>query len=91
MRVKNVRKTRKSLHDAAEEFISVKTAQKVRERTVREYRKYLDDFVQKSSDSLGMDELKRDLLRYFAAVQDTSSGHHLPVINKDNKWPSYMK
>lgn len=31
MRVKNVRKTRKSLHDAAKEFISFKTAQKVRE------------------------------------------------------------
>ncbi|MBR3972402.1 MAG: hypothetical protein IKJ99_00455 [Oscillospiraceae bacterium] len=72
MRVKNVRKTRKSLHEAAEEFISCKTAQKVRERTIREYRKYLDDFVQKSSDSLEMDDLKRDLLHYFAAIPDTS-------------------
>lgn len=69
MRVKNVRKTRKSLYEATEEFISFKTAQKIRERTIKEYRKYLDDFVRKSSDSLEMDNLKQDLLRYFAAFR----------------------
>ena len=72
MRVKNVRKTRKSLHEAVDEFISFKTAQKVRERTIREYRSYLDDFVLTSSDSLELDDLKKDLLRYFAAIPDTS-------------------
>jgi hypothetical protein len=71
MRVKNVRKTRKSLYEATEKFISFKTAQKVRERTIKEYRKYLDDFVRKSSDSLEMDNLKQDLLRYFAVIPDT--------------------
>ena len=55
MRVKNVRKTRENLHEVVEEFISFKTAQKLRERTIAEYRKYLNDFVRKSADSLDAD------------------------------------
>ena len=55
-----------------EEFIAFKAAQKVRERTIRDYTKYLNDFVQKSTDSLELDDLKGDLLRYFAAIPNTS-------------------
>lgn len=72
MRVKNVRKPKRSLRDAAEEFMSYKAAQKVRERTLKEYRSYLDDFISNSSDSLELDDLKSDLLRYFSAIPDTS-------------------
>lgn len=72
MRVKNVRKTKKNLHDAMDEFIACKKAQKLRERTVADYSKYFDDYLDKSSDSLELDDLKRDLLRYFAEIPDTS-------------------
>ena len=37
MRVKNVRKTKKNLHDAMDEFIAYKKAQKLLERTVADY------------------------------------------------------
>ena len=72
MRVKKVRKTKKTLHEVMEEFIAFKAAQKVRERTIRDYQKYLNDFVQKSTDSLELDDLKGDLLHYFAAIPNTS-------------------
>ena len=68
MRVKNIRKTKKKLHDAIEEFIAYKTVQKLRERTVADYQKYLEDFQGTSSDSLELDDLKGDLLRYFLAI-----------------------
>jgi integrase len=76
MRVKNVRKTQNNLHEVVEEFISFKTAQKLRERTIAEYRKYLNDFVRKSADSLDLDDLKEDLLSYFAAIPDTSPARY---------------
>ena len=76
MRVKNVRKTRENLHEVVEEFISFKTAQKLRERTIAEYRKYLNDFVRKSADSLDADNLKEDLLSYFSAIPDTSPARY---------------
>ena len=72
MRAKNVRKTKKKLHDVMEEFIAYKTAQKLRERTVADYRKYLEDFLSASSDSLELDDLKGDILRYFSSIPDTS-------------------
>lgn len=68
MRAKNVRKTKKKLHDAMDEFIAYKTAQKLRERTVSDYRKYLEDFLRVSSDSLELDDLKGDVLRYFFSI-----------------------
>ena len=71
MRVKNVRKTKKKLHDAIEEFIAYKIAQKLRERTVADYQKYLEDFLGVSSDSLELDVLKGDFLR-DSAIPDTS-------------------
>ena len=55
-----------------EEFIDFKRAQKLRERTIADYRKYLEDFLKMSSDTLELDDLKRDLLAYFSAIPDTS-------------------
>ena len=79
--VKNVQKTQKSIHETVEEFISVKTAQKVRERTIREYRVYLDDFVYATSDSLEVDAtselyaFKREILENFGEIPMTSLVH----------------
>lgn len=55
-----------------DEFIAYKTAQKLRDRTVSDYRKYLEDFLRVSSDSLELDDLKGDVLRYFFSIPDTS-------------------
>lgn len=72
MRIKKSQKQVITLRIAADEFLSYKKAQKLRERTLRDYQLYLDKFTEASSNSLEMPVLKADLLRYFAAIPDTS-------------------
>jgi len=43
MRIKMVTKSQ-TLKDAAKEFLAYKKAQKIRERTLKDYRKYIDPF-----------------------------------------------
>lgn len=72
MRVKTKLSKQFSLRDAADEFLSYKQAQKIRERTLKEYRTYIDAFIQESSNSLDMDLLKADVISYFSDIPDTS-------------------
>ncbi len=51
MRMKSIKKSR-SLRDAANEFLSFKKAQKARERTLKDYEKYIFPFVDQSSNSM---------------------------------------
>lgn len=72
MRIKKSQKQDITLRTAADEFLSYKKAQKIRERTLSDYETYLDKFIKASSNSLEMSVLKSDLLRYFAAIKSTS-------------------
>ena len=72
MRVSSIKEEPLCLHDLMAEFISCKQAQKARERTVRDYRKYFDAFLKGSSDSLQMDVLKDELIVFFKEIPDTS-------------------
>ena len=65
MRMKMVCDDR-TLREAANEFLALKKAQKVRERTLSDYKKYIDKFIEQSSNSLDVDVLKMEILEFFA-------------------------
>ena len=71
MRMKTVYDNR-TLRDAASEFLSLKKAQKVRKRTLDDYQKYINKFIDQSSNSLDVDILKSELLEYFSEIPQTS-------------------
>ena len=51
MRMKMVCDDR-TLRDVANEFLALKKAQKVRERTLSDYKKYIDNFLAQSQNTL---------------------------------------
>ncbi len=75
MRMKSVKKSR-NLRDAVNEFLSFKQAQKVRERTLKDYEKYIFPFVEQSSNSMDIGTLKKEILRYFADIPVTSPSRY---------------
>jgi hypothetical protein len=62
----------RTLREVANEFLALKKAQKVRERTLSDYKKYIDKFLEQSQNSLDVDVLKVDILEYFADIPQTS-------------------
>ena len=71
MRMKMVCDDR-TLREVANEFLALKKAQKVRERTLSDYKKYIDKFLEQSQNSLDVDVLKVEILEYFADIPKTS-------------------
>lgn len=54
----------RTLREVANEFLALKKAQKVRERTLNDYKKYIDKFLEQSQNTL--DVLKIEIWNYFA-------------------------
>lgn len=75
MRMKIITEDR-SLRDAANEFLAFKRAQKLRERTLKDYKKYIDAFVEDSSNTLDANVLKSEIIAYFANIQTTSPSRY---------------
>lgn len=71
MRMKMVCDDR-TLAEVANEFLALKKAQKVRERTLNDYKKHIDKFLEQSQNSLDVDVLKIEILEYFADIPKTS-------------------
>ena len=71
MRMKMVCDDR-TLAEVANEFLALKNAQKVREQTLNDYKKYIDKFLAQSENSLDVDVLKMEILEYFADIPKTS-------------------
>ena len=67
MRMRKIAPNR-TLKSAAAEFLAFKRAQKIRERTLHDYKKYINPFIEQSSNSMDIDVLKRELLEYFANI-----------------------
>ena len=61
-----------TLRDVANEFLALKKAQKIRERTLSDYKKYIDKFLAQSQNTLDVDVLKLEILEYFADIPKTS-------------------
>jgi hypothetical protein len=66
----------RTLKSAAAEFLAYKRAQKIRERTLHDYQKYINPFIEQSSNSMDIDILKRELLEYFANIPATSPARY---------------
>ena len=64
------------LSSAAAEFYAFKRAQKIRERTLYDYQRYIDPFVAQSSNSMNVTVLKREILAYFASIPTTSPARY---------------
>lgn len=75
MRMKTISDNR-TLDDAAKEFLSFKKAQKVRQRTLSDYEKYIFPFVKQSDNTLDIDVLKSEILNYFANIPATSPARY---------------
>ena len=71
MRMKMVCDDR-TLAEVANEFLALKKAQKVRDRTLSDYRKYLNKFLAQSENVLDVEILKTEILDFFAAIPKTS-------------------
>ena len=71
MRIKMVCDDR-TLRDVANEFLALKKVQKVRERTLSDYKKYIDKFLAQLQNTLDVDVLKLEILEYFADIPYTS-------------------
>ena len=62
----------RTLTEVANEFLALKKAQKVRERTLNDYKKYIDKFLDQSDNSLDVDGLKAEILEFCADIPKTS-------------------
>ena len=80
MRMKMVCDDR-TLAEVANEFLALKKAQKVRERTLNDYKKYIYKFLEQSQNSLDVDVLKIEILEYFADIPTTSPERSTIHIN----------
>ena len=67
MRMKRIVENR-TLKSAAAEFLAFKRAQKIRERTLLDYQKYINPFVEQSSNSMDINVLKREILDYLRSA-----------------------
>ena len=65
-----------TLREYADKFLSYKKAQKVSQRTYKDYQKYLDDFIGKSQNSTDIEPLKDDILEYLGAIPLTSPARY---------------
>ena len=75
MRMRKIAPNR-TLKSAAAEFLAFKRAQIIRERTLHDYQKYINPFIEQSSNSMDIDVLKRELLEYFANIPATSPARY---------------
>ena len=71
MRMKMVCDDR-TLREVANEFLALKKAQKIRDRTLSDYRKYIDKFLAQSENSLDVEILKAEILDFFVEIPKTS-------------------
>lgn len=65
-----------TLREYADKFLSYKKAQKVSQRTYKDYQKYIDDFIGKSQNSTDIEALKDDVLEYFGTIPLTSPARY---------------
>lgn len=75
MRMKTISETR-TLRDVSNEFLAYKKARKVRERTLCDYKKYIEKFLAQSQNTLDVDVLKMEILNYFAEIPTTSPSRY---------------
>ena len=71
MRMKMVCDDR-TLREISNEFLALKKAQKIRDRTLSDYRKYIEKFLAQSENSLDVEILKTEILDFFAEIPKTS-------------------
>ena len=74
MRMKMVCDDR-TLREVANEFLALKKAQKVRERTLNDYKKYIDKFLEQSQNSLDVDVLKIEILEKINGRSSSKAIH----------------
>ena len=65
-----------TLREYADKFLAYKKAQKVSQRTYKDYQKYIDDFLEKLQNSTDIESLKDDILEYFGAIPLTSPARY---------------
>ena len=72
MRINKIQIERETLGEAMQKFINYKRAQQASERTMKDYERYLNDFLSFSSNSLDEKVLATEIVDYFSKIPDTS-------------------
>lgn len=67
---------KQTLREYADKFLAYKKAQKICERTYKDYQKYINDFIENSQNSIDIETLKEDILEYFGAIPLTSPARY---------------
>jgi len=65
-----------TLRDYADKFLAYKKASKVSQRTLKDYQKYINDFIEHSQNSIDIEILKEDILEYFGNIPLTSPARY---------------
>ena len=81
MRMKMVCDDR-TLRDVANEFLALKKAQIVRERTLSDYKKYIDKFLAQSQNALDVDVLKIEILECRTVLQQSLNQRNIETVCK---------
>lgn len=67
---------KQTLKEYADKFLAFKKAQKISQRTYKDYQKYINDFIENSQNSIDIEILKEDILDYFGAIPLTSPARY---------------
>lgn len=76
MRLDKLTANVETLEELLKEFITFKRAKQVSARTLRDYERYLTDFLSNSQNSMNYGALSKDVLTYFANIPDTSPARY---------------
>lgn len=71
-RIIKIETEQETLKEAMERFLKFKEAQHTCETTMRDYRRFLNNFLEFSSNSLDEKTLAEEVLEYFSNIPDTS-------------------
>lgn len=89
MRIIKLEERKETLGEAMAEFIAAKVAKGLAETTIRDYRRFLDDFLEFSSNTLDDEILLDEVCNFFASIPDTSPArynHPFQNLNSFFKW-----
>jgi site-specific recombinase XerD len=81
---------RMTLSMLAEKFLMVKEAQHCGEKTLHDYRVQVRKFVEQSRNLVEYDALEQDVLRYFAAIPDTSPARYNKPFQNVNAFLNWL-
>ena len=90
MRMAKIKVRKWNLERPIQKFILVKEAQQVSDLTMRDYIRFLQDFLKSSHNSIEYDLLEMDVLAYFSKIPDSSPARYNRPFQYINAFLNWM-